>query len=266
MTHVSRTRSSRFWADAHETYVPESERDRGCGPRPSVKAIMDLVDTADPAWPGIAGTLRDFVAAGVPLTEDTVAAAVKLGQQRWAQAEEPRHGDSLHKTQAPGAIVYYIQRGLLIKIGTTANPHARFRALLPDEILAFEPGGRPVERRRHRQFDYLRLNVNREYFQSATELIEFARSLRAQHGDPDPSWPTTRSITSLPWQNYHGADGDLITAAQAGEELGLNPSTVRHWVYLRILEPAGKEGPRSLFRRGDLVRLRDNPKGARRRL
>ena len=49
-------------------------------------------------------------------------------------------------------VVYYLRFQDRIKIGTSANPRSRLGQLRFDELLAFEPGGRPVEQARHRQF------------------------------------------------------------------------------------------------------------------
>ena|ERR1700722_17507603 len=90
------------------------------------------------------------------------------------------------------SIVYYIRRGQVIKIGTTVDPAGRFTSLMPDEILAFEPGTAEVEKLRHRQFQHLRCQG--EHFSAEPELMEHVRELRQTHGDPDPSWPTVASL------------------------------------------------------------------------
>jgi hypothetical protein len=49
-------------------------------------------------------------------------------------------------------VVYYLRLGEAVKIGTTFNPRQRFAALPHDEVLAFELGGRSLERQRHAEF------------------------------------------------------------------------------------------------------------------
>lgn len=49
-------------------------------------------------------------------------------------------------------VVYYIRYRDQIKIGTSANPRLRLASIPHDEVLAFERGGRALERRRHEQF------------------------------------------------------------------------------------------------------------------
>lgn len=95
-----------------------------------------------------------------------------------------------------GSIVYYIRRGQAIKIGSTTNPMTRFTVLMPDEILAFEPGATTEERKRHRQFQHLRCFG--EHFKPDPELLEHALDLRRIHGDPDPAWPTVAILERAP--------------------------------------------------------------------
>ncbi|WP_206737144.1 GIY-YIG nuclease family protein [Agromyces albus] len=49
-------------------------------------------------------------------------------------------------------VVYYIRYRDQIKIGTSANPRLRLAGIPHDVVLAFERGGRALERRRHEQF------------------------------------------------------------------------------------------------------------------
>lgn len=67
---------------------------------------------------------------------------------------EWRHGDLPDDDLPPPRVdvVYYLRFDDRVKIGTTANPRQRLAALRHDELLAFERGGRTVERHRHGQF------------------------------------------------------------------------------------------------------------------
>jgi len=53
-------------------------------------------------------------------------------------------------------VVYYLRYADRVKIGTSTNPRQRLAAIWHDELLAFERGGRALERERHRQFAELR--------------------------------------------------------------------------------------------------------------
>ncbi len=78
-------------------------------------------------------------------------------------------------------VVYYLRYADRVKIGTSANPRQRLGAIWHHELLAFEPGDRTVERRRHAQFAQLR--EGGEWFRAADELIAHAAAL-ADGGDP----------------------------------------------------------------------------------
>src|SRR3954470_12354445 len=74
------------------------------------------------------------------------------------QAKEERH---LASTKP---VVYYIQVGEFIKIGTTIQLRERIKAYPPNKrLLATEPGGHSLESRRHEQFMRL-LVLGREWF------------------------------------------------------------------------------------------------------
>lgn len=90
--------------------------------------------------------------------------------------------ERLAQQRAAQECVYYIRRRDRIKIGTTTNLTARMAALLPDEILAVEPGGRDMEVGRHQQFATLR--VRGEWFRDDPTLREHIASLVQQHGTP----------------------------------------------------------------------------------
>ncbi|WP_422744315.1 GIY-YIG nuclease family protein [Micromonospora sp. WMMD754] len=68
------------------------------------------------------------------------------------------------------SVVYYVRIRDHVKIGTTVNLRARMNSLDPDEVLATEPGGVDLERKRHRQFAHLRAR-RKEYFEAAPELM-----------------------------------------------------------------------------------------------
>ena len=104
----------------------------------------------------------DWVARDVGVTDLLQSPCVACGSQvgvrypsGWICAEcEWRVGDvpDDELERAPVEVVYYIRFRDQIKIGTSTNPRLRLASLPHDEVLAFERGGRLLERRRHVQF------------------------------------------------------------------------------------------------------------------
>jgi hypothetical protein len=80
-------------------------------------------------------------------------------------------------------VVYYLRFRDRIKIGTTANPRQRLATLRHDELLAFEPGDRAVEQRRHAQFAEHRLERS-EWFAVNDTLAGHIAVLRSGVDDP----------------------------------------------------------------------------------
>jgi hypothetical protein len=78
-------------------------------------------------------------------------------------------------------VVYYLRYAERIKIGTSHDPHGRLRAIMHDELLAFERGGRALEQARHRQFAAIR--EGGEWFTATDDLVAHARGIR---GTVDP--------------------------------------------------------------------------------
>ena len=240
-------------------FVPRTIEDAAAGLPRSVQHVLALIDTTDPAWPSVAVILREFLAAGIELDETSAVMAVKLGKQRWATECPADESGPFRGTLASGSnsIVYYIRRSEWIKIGTTTDPHERFRDLLPDEILAFEPGGYKEERLRHRQFGHLRWRT--EYFRDATELRDHIAHLHALHGDPDPTWPTMARHSGASWRMPRASVAEAMTTAQAASELGIRENTIRVWAHRGRVAVAGiDERGRSLYYREHLIALRDS--------
>lgn len=79
-------------------------------------------------------------------------------------------------------VVYYLRWEERIKIGTSREPRQRLAAIWHQELLAFELGGRAVERARHAQFAPLR--EGGEWFRAAPELRAHAAAL----ADGIPPW------------------------------------------------------------------------------
>ncbi|MCT9819524.1 GIY-YIG nuclease family protein [Microbacterium sp. W1N] len=80
-------------------------------------------------------------------------------------------------------VVYYIRWGDRVKIGTSRQPRRRLAVLWHEELLAFERGGRMLERRRHLEFAELRLGG--EWFAADPRLLAHIAEVG---GGADP-WP-----------------------------------------------------------------------------
>ena len=98
---------------------------------------------------------------------------------------EWRHGDPVDGELPPPRVdvVYYLRFDDRIKIGTTASPRQRLAAIWHDELLAFEPGDRLVERRRHAQFGDERFGRT-EWFHRSPALDAHIAGLAAGVDDP----------------------------------------------------------------------------------
>lgn len=158
-------------------------------------ALSQLVDTGDTAFTQIAEVLIEMRDAGVDFTPDVVEIAAKIGRLRHQRQQQPDHAEPIAPTtrrsnRAAGPVVYYVRRGHLIKIGTTTNLADRMNVLMPDEILAIEPGDRDLERARHQEFADLRVHGQSEHFYPGPELDAHIRRVRAKHGRPDPRLPS----------------------------------------------------------------------------
>ncbi|MFE2712231.1 helix-turn-helix domain-containing protein [Streptomyces mirabilis] len=204
---------------------------------------MQIVDVDDPALAEIGVALRQAQASGTELDEAAVAEAVRIGRERWTHREEPSTSDE-PIAAAFDSIVYYIRRGLLVKIGTTRSPEQRFLNLLPDEILAVEPGDRTQERKRHVQFKHLRLGTS-EHFKPAPDLMDHIAMVRTEHGAPDPTWPTAQNL-DRPRVDFHNVEPpvptspEVVTASEGAAKLGVRRNTVSGWVHRGRLRAVGK--------------------------
>jgi hypothetical protein len=77
-------------------------------------------------------------------------------------------------------VVYYLRYRDRVKIGTTRNPRQRLSAIRHEQLLAFEPGGRDVERRRHGEFAEFR--EGGEWFTADERLLAHAAALSGGAG------------------------------------------------------------------------------------
>jgi hypothetical protein len=218
-----------------------------------VAPLLALIDTSDPAFQTIADLLNEMRSAGIELDKTAITIAVKLGQHKYREATQPswqkRHAQPERKS-----IVYYIRRGGLIKIGTTGTPKQRFKDLMPDEILAFEPGGVDEEAARHRQFGTARVDQRGEYFRPVDKLMAHIVDLRKLHGPPNPAWRTVSNLgtgyarSRVPVELPTPTTCEMVIASEGAKRLGFSPSAVSHWVKRGHIAPAGHdESGRALY-------------------
>lgn len=190
-------------------FIPEHDRQRDLHSGPIRTPYRHLLDERDLHYLEIAVHLHAMSQAGVEIDQTVADNAVKLihwerefgtrrktafadavEQEKKERAEEAerwiREREIAERWAASPGIVYYILRGSLIKIGTTTRPRKRFDTLMPDAVLATEPGDRELERARHAQFGPFReQGVGLEYFKPGAPLIELIHELRDCHGVPD---------------------------------------------------------------------------------
>lgn len=237
---------------------PPSIHARPEGLRPSLERLTDLIDTSDPAFLHVVAVLREMREDGQTLDAASVQRGITEGRQRHAAAAA---APTVVRNQPrdDGAIVYYGRRGTLVKIGTTTQPRIRFRDLLPDEIMAFEYGGKDLESQRHREFADWRLGGS-EYFKMSEGLIDHMRSVRDSYGAPDPAWPTLSTIsTHFPTRLAHPHTADsahLVTAIEAEKRFGLGRGRVNVWTQRGKLRSHGRDEQGSrLFLLADIAFL-----------
>lgn len=181
-------------------FIPEHERRHGQQGGLQLP-YGHLLDRSDPHYYSISVHLEKLRRAGVEIDQTAADNAAKLihwehlnktgateeqEQERRAHAaEQANWQDPKRNVSLKPGIVYYILRQRLIKIGTTIRPLQRFADLMPDAILAAEPGGEDLERKRHREFRAVRSPAAKgEYFLAVPALVDHIRALREEHGVP----------------------------------------------------------------------------------
>lgn len=115
-------------------------------------------------------------------------------RRRQEEAEAARRS-----AKAAKSCVYYVRLGpARIKIGYTSNLKSRLGALRvhPSALLAWEPGGRDVEKQRHQDFAAERITSRLEDFQDSPRLLAWIEEKKREHGLPYSSTqPDTSSVT-----------------------------------------------------------------------
>lgn len=107
-----------------------------------------------------------------------------------------RSGDYDAARERANAVVYYIRIGDRIKIGWTGDFPARMQSLMPDDILAIEPGSMALERDRQKEFRHLQIVGER--FQIRKDLLDHIARVRTEHGVP-PSPSELHYLWRPPW-------------------------------------------------------------------
>lgn len=102
--------------------------------------------------------------------------SVSMPFTRPRSPDVPPYGSVTDPPHTP--IVYYMQTGNRIKIGTTANLLSRLASLMPEFLLAVELGGAKVERVRHAEFAQWR--TRSEWFEASEPLLARIEQVRTK--------------------------------------------------------------------------------------
>jgi hypothetical protein len=228
------------------------------GVRRSIRTLMDLVDPEDPAFTFIAADIKLMHGEKGTLSVSDINEAARSGRSQFAD-HQAREAAS-RPGRIPGSIVYYVRRGNLVKIGTTTSPHKRFEALLPDEVLAWEPGGKQGEDLRHQQFRHLRVTRRGEYFRRDEALDAHIGAIAEQFGPPDPTWPTLAGLELKPFTHARlpglPEGPELAPLREATTVLGIRHNTAQVWKHRGKLKPfLVDDGGVELFLLSDLKSL-----------
>lgn len=109
----------------------------------------------------------------------------RLAAERERRTEKEQREDDRAAALAEQSVVYYVRIGDHVKIGFTVNMKQRLNGLRVDvdAVLATEPGGRELEKQRHREFANERVS-KRENFNPSRRLLAHIDSIREKHGEP----------------------------------------------------------------------------------
>lgn len=170
-----------------------------------------------PAWGHIQRFLLSAKALGFdPRDPDIAARAIRAGEAAHA-AQAPPRMSVVGPATAHEPVVYYMELGDLIKIGTTRNIVGRVATLNPEQVLAVEPGDRIQEAERHRQFAAARRHG--EWFMRTPDLVRHAADLRqrfeSESGLTLDAWLDRPSPRSKP----HTSRESTQSSSPAGREV-----------------------------------------------
>ena len=158
----------------------------GCGDRVAPGAPLGLCEEhvlVAAEWAGRRDGVTDLLPTPCRLCGSRLGVRWPSG---WLCAVcEWRHGEPLDTELPPPRVdvVYYLRYRDRVKIGTSAQPRRRLRAIRHEELLAFERGDRMLEQRRHAQFAADRLGGS-EWFDRSDALNVHLASLSSGVEDP----------------------------------------------------------------------------------
>lgn len=193
-------------------YVPKGVK--GGSNWVGVPGARHIPPSSDPVFPHFTSIIADWMQAGVEMSEEYIVAAVKLATAQVDRARERAETEARQEAKLadaranvpppgtygddPGGVVYYIRRSIYVKIGTTTRLRNRMRDLMPDEVLAVEPGSFRREGELHQRFAHLRLHPNCEYFLLDEELQAHIDAVLAEVGPPPGGLHQFNAFTSRP--------------------------------------------------------------------
>jgi hypothetical protein len=131
---------------------------------------------------GYCGVLKTIAQGEKAAETVTKAIESEMNEGRMVFPDPTEEDTERERMYAAQSVVYYIRIGDVIKIGTTKNMKARMSQLIPDEILATEPGSGELENMRHKQFRHLR--VRGERFRPEDDLLSHIRMILEHYGPP----------------------------------------------------------------------------------
>lgn len=158
----------------------------------------------DPAFPVFIDTATEWKLAGVEMTDEIMQAVRKISELAVQRADERQKISQLtterlasstsSEPAAPGTfgdskggVIYYARRSRYVKIGTTVQLRDRMRSLMPDELMATEPGSYTLERQLHKRFADFRVDPTLEYFHLRGALVDHIEGVRNRCGTPPPN-------------------------------------------------------------------------------
>ena len=165
-----------------------------------IPGARHIPSASDPVFPHLTTIIADWMQAGIDMTDELMEAAVKLATAQVERAMERAAVEARHEERRanavvnvpppgsygddPAGLVYYIRRAGYVKIGTTTKLRNRMRDLMPDEVLAVEPGSYKLEGELHQRFAHLRLHPSCEYFRLDDELRDHIAGVLHRAGPP----------------------------------------------------------------------------------
>lgn len=124
-------------------------------------------------------------APGLTKAEEEQMQAIERDEERAADQELGEMLSQSRVAHETRGVVYYMRFGDRVKIGFSERLEGRKKQIWHDEVLAAEPGNYEVEHDRQKQFEANRVEGQREWFHATPELLELARQIRDERGDPD---------------------------------------------------------------------------------